>query len=403
MIMIPRYKTLAGQTLPDTSFREGELRFSVESTNEDEFRSYASLLSESGYECRAFREIPSSDKVFKRKNLACTFTNSENNIFLFFDAPRHKAFITKERRGPVPEDGYLNFSSVSARPVILTQCRVGFGMSYAIRLADSSFILIDGGEKNPNDEAELYSVLQRGTEEGKKPRVSMWMFTHPDEDHINLAASFIEKYRNEVDIDSFAYQFPDTEKINVTMDTGFTKKNISALESNIKKFYGESLLYTLHTGQVYRFPGVEFEILWTPDNTYPSVYTSFNEVSSAWRMKFDSGKTVMILGDCMHSQCREIASLYGEYLRSDVLQLAHHGLIGGSTELYQYIDPEICLWTTTEERFLGVKPNQRYQWCLGEGGCDYNRWIRDDSVRQRQHYHQEKTISLEVDSMSLLF
>ena len=76
------------------------------------------------------------------------------------------------------------------------------------------------------------------------------------------------------------------------------------------------------------------------------------------------------------------------------MQVAHHGLVGGDKELYQLVDPKICFWPTTEERFLGLKPNQRYQWCLGEGGCDYNAYLRDKTIRDRTHYPASKTITI---------
>ena len=99
----------------------------------------------------------------------------------------------------------------------------------------------------------------------------------------------------------------------------------------------------------------------------------------------------MFLGDCMQYLCRQIAYIYGDYLKSDVLQVTHHGLIGGEIGLYKYIDPEVCLWSTSEKRFLGILEGQKYQWCIGEGGCDFNRWLRDDSVRVRKHYHLGET------------
>jgi hypothetical protein len=99
----------------------------------------------------------------------------------------------------------------------------------------------------------------------------------------------------------------------------------------------------------------------------------------------------------MHEACRRIAHTYGDYLKSDILQVTHHGLIGGDKELYELINPEICFWATSEERFLGLTPNQRYQWCLGEGGCDYNRWLRDDTIRKRMHYHCSNIVTITIE------
>ena len=37
-----------------------------------------------------------------------------------------------------------------------------------------------------------------------------------------------------------------------------------------------------------------------------------------------------------------------EELKSDVLQMAHHGQRGVEEELYQEISPEVCLWPTPD-------------------------------------------------------
>jgi beta-lactamase superfamily II metal-dependent hydrolase len=174
------------------------------------------------------------------------------------------------------------------------------------------------------------------------------------------------------------------------------KKDIDTLEENIQSSYPKATIYSLHTGQSYYFSGAEIEILWTVDDTYPAQYTSFNDLSAALRIKFDEGKTVLLLGDCMHEACRRIAHRYGDYLKSDILQVTHHGLIGGDKELYEWIDPEICLWTIAQERFLGLTSNQRYQWCLGEGGCDYNAYLRDETIRKREHVQAGITTRIEI-------
>ncbi|MBQ7879168.1 MAG: hypothetical protein IJ317_00820, partial [Clostridia bacterium] len=105
--------------------------------------------------------------------------------------------------------------------------------------------------------------------------------------------------------------------------------------------------------------------------------------------------TFIALGDCMSDNCRDMAHTYGDYLKSDILQVTHHGLIGGDRFLYEKIDAEICLWASNEERFLGTA-KMAYQWCLGEGGCSYNAYLRDESVKKRTHYHAGKTITIEI-------
>lgn len=393
---IPKYKTIAGQSYPSGSLGRNDLRLRIQNTTEDECREYARLLEKEGFKLHAKKEISAGSRYAYNVNLFYCYYNDEVCVFVFWDASIHTVFITVEALQALPR-----IQDDTPEPCVVaptfTQMRLGIrGMSYVARLSDGRFIIVDGGAYNAEDCLRLYDFLKENSPY-EKPTVALWVFTHSHSDHIGLATRFIVDYKDKVDVQAFAYQFPDCDKISVSMESvEKMRKDIDDLEQNIQSSYPNASVYTLHTGQSYYFNGAEIEILWTVDDTYPSNYTSFNDLSIALRMKFKKGKSVLLLGDCMHEACRRMAHTYGDYLKSDILQVTHHGLIGGDKELYELIDPEICFWSTSEERFLGLTPNQRYQWCLGEGGCDYNKYLRDDNIRIRQHYHFGINISIEM-------
>ena len=37
-------------------------------------------------------------------------------------------------------------------------------------------------------------------------------------------------------------------------------------------------------------------------------------------------------------------STHGDYLKSDIVQMAHHGHVGVRKDVYEAIDPEVCIW-----------------------------------------------------------
>ena len=45
--------------------------------------------------------------------------------------------------------------------------------------------------------------------------------------------------------------------------------------------------------------------------------------------------------------------------------------------MYQYVDPDICFWAIDKERY------ETSPWCLGQNGCDFNVWIRNDKIKDR--------------------
>ena len=51
----------------------------------------------------------------------------------------------------------------------------------------------------------------------------------------------------------------------------------------------------------------------------------------------------MVLADTTSRAINHIYKVYGNYLKSDMVQLAHHGMNGGAL-LYQTIDADVVLW-----------------------------------------------------------
>ena len=397
-INIPDYFTIAGQRFSIGSIGKDDTRFRIQNTTEEECREYALLLEKNGFKKAAEKEIPVGSEYPYNVNLFYTYTRYKTSVFVFWDASIYTTFITVEASQPLPicqDIKTINKGNKYIAPSF-TQLQLTSGMCYVVQLSDGDFIIIDGGDYNDNDIQRLYAFIKEKSPLCP-PTVALWIFTHAHEDHIGLATEFIKRYEQEIEIKAFAYQFPNCDKITVSMESvSHMKAQIKRLETNIKNFFPNAVIFTLHTGQSYYYAGLEIEILFTLDNTYPMFYTSFNDTSAALRLIFDNGKKVLLLGDCMQEACRRLAHTYGDYLKSDILQVAHHGLIGGDKYLYAFVDPEICFWSTSEERFLGRLPNQRYQWCLGEGCCDYNAYLRNDKIRKRQHYHSSKTATITI-------
>ena len=395
-IQMVAYKTIAGQSYPIGSIGKSDLRLRVANTTEDECREYAATLEEMGYRRCAAREISAGAEYAYNVNLYYAYENENSSISVFFDASMRTVFITVEEKKAVPVAKAVGLSKPAIVAPSFTQMELHDGMCYILQLSSGEYILVDGGAQREDAVERLYSILKEKSPT-EKPKIALWIFTHSDDDHIGLATEFLRKYKDKVDVEAFSYQFFDCDKVQVAMgDMPRMKAEIEAFEDAIAGGYPNATIYSLHTGQGYCYEGVEIEVLYSIDDTFPYPYVSFNDVSAALKVKFASGKTLLLLADCMTGACRDLADRYGDYLKSDILQVSHHGLIGGYKRLYQIIDPEICFWPISEKRFLGLKAGQRYQWCLGEGGCDYNAYLRDDTIRQRTHYTNSTTTTIEI-------
>jgi hypothetical protein len=70
-----------------------------------------------------------------------------------------------------------------------------------------------------------------------------------------------------------------------------------------------------------------------------------NNSCSIIRMEVE-GQTVLFLGDAGVEQGKVLLEKHGEELRSDFVQMAHHGQNGVTKEVYEAIKPKACLWPT---------------------------------------------------------
>ena len=268
------------------------------------------------------------------------------------------------------------------------------GMSYIMQLADGSFILIDGGPANTDDEDDLLAYLKSLTPAGQKPVIAAWFITHAHSDHMALANNFITKYHNEVEVRMAAYNFPIYEAVKDAKDVNNTASRyqpmIDLFIESIRKYWPQADHFVIHAGQKLYLADAEIEIFFTHEDLFPLAYTWINHTSTAFRIT-SGGKTIMMLGDCEKSICQQMADTFGEYLKSDMLQLAHHGANGACMDLYQRIDPEICFWACSkdkfenDERMLGTKAGQ-----------EFNAYLRDTSIRVREHYHNSITTIIPI-------
>ena len=87
------------------------------------------------------------------------------------------------------------------------------GLSLIIQTNKGSFVIIDGGPDDEEDELTLLNFLKEKSNEPKP--IVHWFFSHAHHDHMALALSFLSKYKNEISMKGFYYKFPDFKSIVV--------------------------------------------------------------------------------------------------------------------------------------------------------------------------------------------
>lgn len=209
------------------------------------------------------------------------------------------------------------------------------GMSYVIRLDDGSFIIIDGGYDKQGDADRLYEtmVLQSGSENIK---VAAWIFTHMHSDHVEVFTKFAKSYSDKVTIERFIYNRPGSGQIGSHTDS------FSKIRPYMEQYYSNVPRIKAVAGQKFFIRSCEIEILYSYDISQ-SALKNYNNSSLVFTLKAE-GKQIMILGD--YSEAGPILNkIYtSDTLKSDVVQVAHHGISDGNDILNRMIAADYAFW-----------------------------------------------------------
>ena len=244
------------------------------------------------------------------------------------------------------------------------------GMGYIIQLEDGSFFIIDGGNTKNDDSTVLYYTLRELYKKahGKYPseknpiHIKAWLITHSHGDHYNVPADFLKKYASQqkmVTMDYLIGNFPEISSMYSVGSSTTTMGKSSTIEKLQGYVKGGFEYVKVHTGQVLYFENLKLEVVMTAEDHAPFRINNSNDTNTVTKLTIRSANkdtTWMVLGDSCIYQSRWLCAMWGgssynktkevydnSYLKSDMVQLAHHGNIGCEIALYKTIQGEV-LW-----------------------------------------------------------
>ncbi len=207
-------------------------------------------------------------------------------------------------------------------------------MSYCIKTADGQHFVIDGGDV-PETE-----YLVQFINENLQGRVDAWFVTHPHKSHVGAFISILSG--NLVSIKKIIYSYLDPEIVAKRDNSGV--QEIENFNNAIKASKIPSL--RVRNGDRLKIGKNIVKIICAEfldsDRNY------LNNIGVILKFNFKSA-SVLFLGDAGYEAGLALLSSFKDELKSDILQMSHHGYYGVSNELYSMISPDICLWPTRKE------------------------------------------------------
>ncbi len=212
-----------------------------------------------------------------------------------------------------------------------------FMMSFVVVTKEDNVIVIDGGREEDMPSLKEYIGGRH---------ITMWILTHPHNDHIG---GFISEFKRnngaDFDIEKIFYNFPPYDIINNTEveDYEYYKRDLNETLPEflevLPKFKDKT--YVVKQGESFTVDEIKIDFLFS----YHEGLTAniVNDSSLVFKLSTPN-KSVLFLGD-IGPDAGDI--LYREsrhLLKADIVQMAHHGHMNCSMEVYAAIMPQACMW-----------------------------------------------------------
>lgn len=226
------------------------------------------------------------------------------------------------------------------------------GMSVFYLLCDGTFLVYDGGQGREDAEHLFGLLLQTARENGlDRLTVSAWVITHEHGDHMGFAKHFFETYRERLEIRELW--------IHTLFPWGET------LVARAKEHFPACRIRRLQMGERFFLADVEVEVLCTPEALEAAdpgaIREDSNNASLVTRLTVH-GKRILMAGDAGLRAWAFLRATYGATLRSEYLQVPHHGANHGATkEEYALVGAEQLLFCCGKDLYRTLlDENLRY-------------------------------------------
>ncbi len=373
----PDYSTVNGAaTYLDAT--DDTTLLTVTDTSKLEYESYLSNLENKGYTAI----VGNSRVLSTSESYSAIYSDGTNLINVAYIASEKTVKATIEPLGFSNVDDVNEYLSVfhdasSAEPetavcdpLFLTIGTSGselnsdddfyHGLGYIYRLSDGSFVIIDGGSNSDTyDHAgKIYAMLKYYAPDPENIVISAWIMTHAHSDHMYVFKSFAPKYLADesynVTLNSIIANLPNEAWI---ASSGMPETNLAPFRTLFAECEARgTAVYKAHVGQVYNFAGFTAEMLYSLEETAPTVENkNMSNTSSLIFKVVTEGKSFMFTADATSTSITFVNDAFGAKLKSDFVQTPHHGTcsnfsgeaaLAELTEFYNSVDADYVLWSS---------------------------------------------------------
>ncbi len=291
--------------------------------------------------------------------------------------------ISEESSEEVVEKKSAQLYQISPDKCMLMNC-------YVIKTQNDKLIVIDGGGVATREKTSgyLYKELQRIS--GKEvPEIEAWFLSHMHDDHVTEFCMIGKDKDKPIKVNKVYFNFPKYEYFEKVESSKFAYlyKDVKEAYDNM---FGEGEFSkcegkTAFEGDVIAIDGIMIEIMLTyKEDPFP---IRINDTSMIFRVTIE-GQTILFLGDAHLLQGDQLLLKYGMSIKSDIVQMSHHGQGGVSEDVYKAINPTLCLWPSPDWVFD--------DWNGNLTTFETRKWMEDLGVKYHLITGRYKTQQIEL-------
>ena len=299
----------------------------------DSFKSFVGELKAIGFPLVSEREAEG--------NLFATFKGFDLYIHAYYTAYTGKIRVITGPIFELAEASYDTGAEKTYTPYITSIPQPDNGLGLIMRLPDGRFIIVDGGYKK---EDRVYAALRELVPTGKIT-IAAWFISHPHNDHYGGFTEFLINHGsdNDIVIERVMLNFANPESFYAVEDGDSTVEwDVNYIYKTIKESKPDLVITQVHTGQLIDFGDATVEILYTMEDLMPAELPNINDSSMAFRLKM-GGSSFMVLADTCYRSGPIMNNMWGDYLKSDIVQIAHHGQWPSVESIYHKIAAEVVI------------------------------------------------------------
>lgn len=348
-----------------------------EGVGPEAFRTYCQKLEGEGYRLLTENEVEES--------LFATYVSEQEKLMIYtaYNAYAHQeeyvqAYEKALRVTVMPTDSVIvpeadilssdaSYTKVTESAITAVDLDKGYvGLCYVLTLEDGRFVVFDGGKRGDDNRMveKLWSVLTElykniyGTAPSKQNpvRVAAWVITHSHSDHYNVTREIMKKYcmLGQLSVEYLVGNFPSKSAVWPIYNSDIGQMTVVGAIKEMQGYSGCAFL-KVHTGQKLYFANLQVEVMATYDSLNPVRIRVQNDTCTVLRCSFQKAGaedyTMLWLGDANRDQSRLMCAMYGDYLQSDLVQVAHHGGPGCENDLYNTVNASVVMFPNTLERY----------------------------------------------------